>query len=212
MFGKFFSAIAAIFVRTDSPKPADPPKTVRLERPVDPSDKAAAFRKMLLTVAREELTKNIKEVTRNQHPELVKYWKRTSYGSAGFNNREPWCAAFLAWLVYESANRVWGDSMPFSPCRSAGVINWPAWAKTAPGWKCLPASTRVEPGDVVCWDFNGKAASGTHIGIATGDEFKTQFPTIEGNTNGAGSRDGDGLHAKTTRTRSGVIAILRYVG
>lgn len=210
----FFRSLFSKPVHT--PIVAVEPKTVPLKpAPVSPEKKQTAaeiFRKMIVTVAREELAKGIREVTRNQHPELVKYWKRTSYGSAGFNNREPWCAAFLAWLVYEAAFRVWGDSMPFSPCRSAGVISWPAWAKTAPGWKCLPPSTRVEPGDIVCWDWNGKSAGGTHIGLGTADEHKTQFATIEGNTNGAGSRDGDGLYAKNTRTRVGCIAILRYVG
>ena len=187
------------------------PETPKAEIETFPKPKAETFRKMLVTVAREELAKGIREVTRNQHPELVKYWKATSYGSAGFANREPWCAAFLCWLVAESASRVWG-SIPFPLPKSAGVINWPAWAKSVAGWKCLPPSTRVEPGDIVCWDFNGPKASGTHIGLATADEHKTQFPTIEGNTNGEGSRDGDGLYAKSTRSRVSCIAILRFVG
>lgn len=188
-----------------------PTKTVS-NTPTPGKPSPAAFRRMLLTVAREELAKHIREVTRNQHPELKKYWRATSYGIEGFNNREPWCAAFACWLVYEAARRIWGDSIPFPPCKSAGVINWPAWAKTAPGWKRLPPSTRIEPGDIVCWDFNGKASGGTHIGLATCEETGTRFTTIEGNTNSEGSREGDGLYAKTTRTRSGCIAVLRYVG
>lgn len=207
----FLSKIAAFLFSSQAPKPAQPPATVKLERPLE---KPEAFRKMLLTVAREELAKGIREKTKNQHPELEKYWRRTSYGIAGFQNREPWCAAFIAYLVYTAAWRIWTDenTIPFSPCRSAGVVNWVTWAKTAKGWECLPASRSVRAGDLVCWDFNGSKASGTHIGLATSDEENGKFNTIEGNTNGEGSREGDGVYAKTTRTRGSAIAILRYAG
>jgi hypothetical protein len=208
----FISKIAALFFRVQTPKANKEPATVKLERKVD---KPEAYRRMLLTVAREELAKGIRETSRNQHPELEKYWRRTSYGIAGFKNREPWCAAFSAYTTHEAAWRIWPDEneIPFSPCRSAGVVNWVAWAKTAKGWECLPAARSVRAGDWICWDFNGAKASGTHIGLATSDERPDgTFNTIEGNTNGEGSRDGDGLYAKTTRTRKSAIAIIRYKG
>jgi hypothetical protein len=48
----------------------------------------------------------------------------------------------------------------------------------------------IKAGDVVIFTFS-------HIGIALGSpDKKGNVPTVEGNTNGAGSREGDGVYRK----------------
>jgi hypothetical protein len=49
----------------------------------------------------------------------------------------------------------------------------------------------IKAGDIVIFTFS-------HIGIATSaPDKKGNVETIEGNTNGAGSREGDGVYRKT---------------
>lgn len=61
----------------------------------------------------------------------------------------------------------------------------------------------IKAGDVVIFTFS-------HIGIATGSpDAKGNVPTIEGNTNGAGSREGDGVYAKS-RNISQIRSRIRF--
>lgn len=182
------------------PPPATPPP-------------ARDMREMLVSVAREQSALGIRETSPNQGPGIQKFWTATSYGVAGYLDRQPWCAAFLAWVVREASRRQFGESAPFRLPRSAAVNDWPVWARTQPTWEERdPLTTRVRSGDVVCFDFNGRAkASGTHIALATSDERGDgTFDTIEGNTNSDGSRDGNGVYERHSRTRKGVFSVIRY--
>ncbi len=53
----------------------------------------------------------------------------------------------------------------------------------------LPDTADPQPGDFAVYDFS-------HIGIVK-ESRGDKFVAIEGNTNGAGSRDGDGVYLKT---------------
>ena len=57
---------------------------------------ARDFKQMLIAVAKEQANLGIRETSNNQGPGIQKYWPATSYGIAGYHNREPWCAAFMA--------------------------------------------------------------------------------------------------------------------
>lgn len=98
-----------------------------------------------------------------------------------------WCASFVYWCLTESG---WpAESLP-EKRRAAGVITWSRWAEE----RGLIVS---EPrrGDLMFWvnpDGTG------HIGFVT-KATKTEVFTIEGNTNDAGSREGDGVYRKTRR-------------
>ncbi len=114
----------------------------------------------------------------------------------------PWCAAFICWIVRE-----WLKAEPIrlmlglksegeaEYCRptTPGAFDFANWAKKR-GLKVYPESTDCCRGDIVIFDFS-------HIGIVTKDaEASSEFiETVEGNTNGKGSRDGDGVFAKTRR-------------
>ncbi len=114
----------------------------------------------------------------------------------------PWCAAFIGWCIRE-----WLRAQPVQKAlglkddeeagmwrpRTAGAFDFANWARKR-GLKIYNESTDCLRGDIVIFDFS-------HIGIvvedAPGDsEF---IETVEGNTNGLGSREGDGVFRKTRR-------------
>lgn len=191
----FISRIIAFF-RRSSPAPA--------------AAATRSFAAELVKVATQQAALGIRETSHNHGPGIEKFWTATSYGPAGYRNREPWCAAFLCWVVKQAALGHYGESPPFRLPRSAAVNDWPAWAQSQPAWKVVKPSP-VKAGDIICWDFNGRDNSGgTHIGLAISNERADgTFDTIEGNTNAEGSRDGNGVYHRTTRTRKAAFAILR---
>jgi hypothetical protein len=117
----------------------------------------------------------VKEATRNQGKEIAKYWPATDYPE-GHANREPWCAAFIAWCVQQAGI----EPRP----RSAAVANWVKdalklkWTVFGPGDPLL----FPRAGDLVVFKFS-------HIGLVTG-RAGYDVQTIEGNTNEHGEREG----------------------
>lgn len=180
-----------------------------------PVKKPLTFPQVLVQVSLEKGNQGIRETSRNRGPGIEELWTATSYGTAGYRKREPWCATGAAWSVREAARRHFGESAPFRLPRSAAVNDWPRWADDSPVWRRFdPKATKVQPGDIICWDFNGRdEPGGTHIGVAvSGERSDGTYDTSEANTNAEGSREGNGWFIRTTRTRKGVFAILRYVG
>ena len=53
-----------------------------------------------------------------------------------------------------------------------------------------PTVTNMNPGDVLVFRFS-------HTGIYVGPAAPGEIITVEGNTNGSGSREGDGVYQKT---------------
>ncbi|MEI6034516.1 MAG: CHAP domain-containing protein [Verrucomicrobiae bacterium] len=131
----------------------------------------------LVTIARAELGAH--ETSNNQGPGIQKYWGATSYGPEGYANREPWCAAFVAWCVFLYL----GGATKRRP-QSAAVRDWvPAALRL--GWKVFgPRDGLFFPraGDIVVFTFS-------HIGIVE-DFDGTHITTIEGNTDDDGGREG----------------------
>lgn len=131
------------------------------------------------------------------------------YKAATWLNPElawPWCAAFVCWLVREAlATTGLEETATFKRPRTAGAWDFRNWAlaqddsvrtKDRPG-------TDIQAGDILIFTFS-------HIGIATGppDEHGL-VPTIEGNTDSAGSREGGGVYAKK-RPLNKIKARLRF--
>ena len=54
-------------------------------------------REILVALAAAELW--VRETSKNQGPGVQKYWAATSYPD-GYQNREPYCAAFVCWLIW----------------------------------------------------------------------------------------------------------------
>ena len=154
----------------------------------------------LLTVLGAEADAKVREVGGRNKGERVEEYQR----SVGLRPGDPWCAAFVAWAVMHSRNL----DKPPSWCSGSAITTWhrgsrkagpdgnftPLWpdyrSRVAPGWAWVRAK-----------DAAGakSARAGTwvqgHIGIVVAVD-EVGFHTIEGNTNSAGSRDGDGVYRK----------------
>lgn len=136
----------------------------------------------VVAVAESQL--GVKETSKNYGPKIAKFWEATDYPD-GMKNREPWCAAFVAWCVREAGRAEgWLDKSERNRPRSAAVRDWvPAALKL--GWKVFGPGDPVmfpAPGDIVVFKFS-------HIGIVTEREAY-DVRTIEGNTGAQGEREG----------------------
>lgn len=120
----------------------------------------------------------------------------------------PWCAAFVCHCIREA----FGGKDAFAGIkrpRTAGAWDFEAWADGAygpvPGVRLIKPfndRTKVEAGDIVIFTFS-------HIGIAEHNSDPGEpVATIEGNTDGDGGREGDGVYRKTRR-RSQIRSIIR---
>jgi hypothetical protein len=129
----------------------------------------------------------VREVTKNQGPGIEKYWTATTYPD-GFENREPYCAAFVCWAVREACV---GQTYSFTLPKSPVAYDFESWgiANAKKGVTVKPNTTTIKPGDI----FTLSAAS--HVGIIK-SVGKTTVVTIEGNTDGSGSREGDGVYER----------------
>lgn len=108
-----------------------------------------------------------------------------------------WCAAFVGWCFDRLAERF---KLPFATPEGAGAFWYEDWALQQ-GMKVFKKNAKVKRGDLIIYAFS-------HIGIATSDESDDAFMCVEGNTNDAGSREGDGVFEKR-RGKSQVRSIIR---
>lgn len=107
-----------------------------------------------------------------------------STGLAG--SRAPWCAAFIVWV----GDTAFGSTL-FNPYpRSA----WSPSFLVKPTWDRQRRGKPLKPADVIGIWFNsmGRVA---HVGLVERNDGDW-IVTIEGNTNGGGSRDGDGVYRR----------------
>jgi hypothetical protein len=169
---------------------------------VPPAAKPAtgpSFADWLVTIAKRDVGK-VETPRNNQGAWIKRFWPSTSYPE-GYSNREPYCAAAMAfWLdtvgdelakagLLESLTGMTAEQFEKWRCKSAGAWAWQAWAKKAKGVTVLPDTATPQKGDIVIFDFS-------HIGLVTGQPAKGRIATIEANTGPAGERDGDGCWEK----------------
>lgn len=136
----------------------------------------------------------VREITPNRAPMIDIYLKtvKTQVGVA-------WCAAFvganLTWQGIENPNSAWSPNY----ARSKDII-WTPKGKN-----------NKEPltGDVITFYYTKLGRVG-HAGFYEKEDNYGYFITIEGNTNGAGSREGDGVYKKK-RDPNKSHAISRYI-
>jgi hypothetical protein len=84
------------------------------------------------------------------------------------------------------------QSYSFEPPRTAGawdLENWSLKQDDSTQTKRNPKAEDIEAGDIVIFTFS-------HVGLAIDSPAKGLIPTIEGNTDGVGSRDGGGVWRK----------------
>lgn len=109
-----------------------------------------------------------------------------------------WCAAFVGFCFDELAEKY---ALPFATPEGAGAFWYEDWARQQ-RLPVLAGGAKVLRGDLVIYSFS-------HIGIATTDQAANgTFLCVEGNTNGEGSREGDGVYEKR-RGKAQIRSIIR---
>ena len=140
----------------------------------------------MVALAREEI--GVSEVDGTNCGPRVDEYKGATWLDA--DKGWPWCAAFICWLVREAIE---GEEIKFKRPRTAGAWDFENWAKqqVANGIDLRkPTNEDIKAGDIVVFSFS-------HIGLAVKDIDSSGYVvTIEGNTNGAGSREGGSVLEK----------------
>lgn len=161
----------------------------------------------LISAATTEANKGVREVGKNAGPDVEKYLK-----CLGMSKGSPWCAAFVSWCVMQSR----GLSKPPSWCSGSAVSLFQVAGRSKTCVKVTPVDadfkSKVKPGYIWSRAQDDAAAAAARKGAwcqgHTGIVVKVDdvgFHTIEGNTNAAGSREGDGVYHKTHKWSDAAI-------
>ena len=154
----------------------------------------------MVSLAREEI--GVSEVDGSNCGPRVDEYKAATWLDA--DKGWPWCAAFICWLVREAIE---GEDVKFKRPRTAGAWDFENWAKqqSTNGVELRkPTNEDIKAGDIVVFTFS-------HIGLAVKDADSSGYVvTIEGNTNGAGSREGGSVlekkrHVSKIRSRIRIL-------
>ena len=160
----------------------------------------SALKASLVAAAHHELGLHVREEGGANRGAKVEAYQR----AAGLRPGDPWCAAFVAWCVAKakgvekapkwtsgSAITTWQrGTRKVDPSAKTTPLEAGARAKVASGWIWVRAK-----------DATGAKAARAggwvqgHCGIVVAVDA-IGFTTVEGNTNAAGSREGDGVWEK----------------
>ena len=113
-----------------------------------------------------------------------------------------WCASFVCWCVLVA---VAGRSITFQRPTTPGAWDFERWCREQDRSVMLkkPHGGDIRRGDIVVFEFS-------HIGIAVGEPDRQGFvPTVEGNTDAAGGREGVEV-ARKTRHISKIRSRIRF--
>lgn len=118
----------------------------------------------------------------------------------------PWCAAFVCWCIREALT-ITGikETKTFKRPRTAGAWDFENWSREQDNSTHTrkPHRNDIQAGDIVIFKFS-------HIGIAlSAPDAKGNVKTVEGNTDGAGSREG-GAVLRKTRNVSQIRSRIRF--
>jgi len=161
-----------------------------------PSSSPSSFGAKFVALALREV--GTKEVGNNGGARIREYQSATWLEPGSW----AWCAAFICWLIRELI----GSGESFSRPRTAGAWDFENWARdnAGKGVRLLkPRPDDILPGDIVIFTFS-------HIGLAVGKSANGTIATVEGNTDGDGSNEGDGVYRKT-RKISQIRSVIRFV-
>ena len=106
-----------------------------------------------------------------------------------WSDRQPWCQTFVTWVARKAGAQALYHPVeaPTASCDAAG-----AWFRKIGRWSEYPA--------VGAQVFYGSSRDLNHTGIVLSYDGQL-IHTVEGNTNDSGSREGNGVYAKTRRRR-----------
>lgn len=139
----------------------------------------------------------VTEATNQNDGEPVKYLQSVGFG-AGF----AWCGAFVHWVLEKCVPH---DQL----YQFIGTAKGFAWT---PNFVVKPAYLVTEPrsGDLMTLYYASKGRVG-HVGFVEKYPEGNQVVTVEGNTNAAGAREGDGVHRKY-RLKSQIYKYVDVIG
>ena len=152
----------------------------------------------LIATATAEANKGVREVGKNAGPDVEKYLH-----CVGMTKGSPWCAAFVSWCVMTSR----GLAKPPKWCSGSAVSLFQMSRNSKTCVYVVPTEmeyqAKVKPGYIWSRAQDATAAAAArkgswcqgHTGIVVAVDA-IGFHTIEGNTNAAGSREGDGVYRK----------------
>ena len=149
------------------------------------------FGKEMVRVAYSQIGITEKPRNSNTGPEVEGWYQRSTFlAGTGF----AWCAAFICYLFKEASNKP-GMKYSFKLPKTAGAFDYENWARNNSAYVDVIKAPfdQILPGDVVIFNFS-------HIGLAVSTISNGKVDCIEGNTNDAGSREGDGVYKKSRRT------------
>ena len=122
----------------------------------------------------------------NRGPEVEMFQK-----SIGLEAGDPWCAAFVCFCIKAAAQQ-----LGIKPRFQYGGSVYKLWTRNAD-------LQTLTPGDNCLFLIDhGLSKAGTRVGhtgfcVAVNQSHSETLETMEGNTNAAGSRDGDGAYHKS---------------
>lgn len=158
------------------------------------------LRAKCITIAKGEL--QVREnIAANDALRIREYKK--AIGSK-FNYPVAWCGIFVSWVYNQVGLQ---KSLPYGP---EWVPSWSANKKQVIYTRGNADNQQPCPGDAVTFFYPRQGREG-HIGLIK--EWPSQgkyFYTIEGNTNSAGSREGDGVYVKM-RLKTDAYKIIRII-
>jgi hypothetical protein len=159
----------------------------------------SSFAKEMVGIAKTQV--GVVEQPRNSNsgPQVEGWYQRSTWlKGTGF----AWCAAFICYLFREASKKP-DMQYSFKLPQTAGAYDFENWARNNSNYVDVISGpfTRIIPGDIIIFNFS-------HIGIAVDVSTNGSVSTIEGNTNSAGSREGDGVYQKN-RKFSVIKKILR---
>lgn len=172
----------------------------------------AVYGAEVVRIAKE--TVGEREATRNRSALIDRMVSLVGLDPSG---RHPWCMAAIYWWHWRAAENLGGTT---SCPRTAGAVkSWHLAEKTGAltfrPHHVLSGALPLAPGDQFIRVRNGrpgdvqKALQGRlrpgHTGLVSHVDADGTVHTIEGNTNEAGSREGDGVYEKTMDLHSDVL-------
>tara|TARA_Y100000310_G_scaffold220025_1_gene221472 strand:+ start:293 stop:907 length:615 start_codon:yes stop_codon:yes gene_type:complete len=164
----------------------------------EPVASGSSIPEKMVALAHEEI--GVSEVDGSNCGPIVDQYKAATWldPSKGW----PWCAAFICWLVKEAIK---GEEVVFTRPETAGAWDFENWANKQKGVELRkPTNHDIKAGDIVVFTFS-------HIGLAVKDaDLSGYVTTIEGNTNGEGSREGGAVlekrrHVSKIRSRIRIL-------
>lgn len=163
---------------------------------------SAILPSILVAVATQEI--GVTEVNGSNCGPRVNQYKAATWLPA--DKPWPWCAAFVCWCVREAMAKCQiKETKTFKRPRTAGAWDLENWSLVQDNTTSTkkPHKNDIQAGDIVVFKFS-------HVGIAiSGPDKAGNVKTIEGNTDGAGSREG-GAVLRKTRSLSSIRSRIRF--